>query len=108
LLIGRFSAFAKSRTSDRSQLDLSVQAVRPTERNAQRLARRQPDCGAARADAASFQCNFARVLGSGEFTNLIAAGHAGAAGRFDRLRELAIAYAFAIKVAGAAREFCTM
>jgi hypothetical protein len=27
----------------------------------------------ARADAASFQCDLARVLGSSEFTNLIAA-----------------------------------
>ena len=33
---------------------------------------------------------------------------AGAAGRFDRLREVALAYAFAIKVAGAAHEFCSM
>ena len=30
------------------------------------------------------------------------AGHGGAAGRFDRLKEVALAYAFAIEVAGAA------
>ena len=30
------------------------------------------------------------------------AGHGGAAGRFDRLKEVALAYAFAIKVAGRA------
>ena len=29
------------------------------------------------------------------------AGHGGAAGRFDRLKEVALAYAFAIEVAGA-------
>jgi oligopeptidase B len=30
------------------------------------------------------------------------AGHGGAAGRFDRLKEVALGYAFAIDVAGAA------
>ena len=36
------------------------------------------------------------------FRTNLDAGHVGAAGRFDRLREVALAYAFAIKVAGAA------
>jgi oligopeptidase B len=46
-----------------------------------------------------------RELGTG--TNLLAlrtnmeAGHGGAAGRFDRLKEVALTYAFAIDVAGA-------
>jgi oligopeptidase B len=35
------------------------------------------------------------------FRTNLDAGHSGAAGRFDRLREVALAYAFAIKVAGA-------
>jgi len=46
-----------------------------------------------------------RELSTG--TNLIAlrtnmeAGHGGAAGRFDRLKEVALSYAFAIDIAGA-------
>ena len=46
-----------------------------------------------------------RTLSTGK--NLIAlrtnmdAGHGGAAGRFDRLKEVALSYAFAIDVAGA-------
>jgi hypothetical protein len=53
------------------------------------------------------QLNGSRGCGRAD-DNLIAfrtnldAGHAGAAGRFDRLREVALAYAFAIKIARAA------
>jgi oligopeptidase B len=38
------------------------------------------------------------------FRTNLDAGHAGAPGRFDRLREVALAYAFAIKVVGAAHD----
>ena len=43
------------------------------------------------------------------FRTNLDAGHAGAAGRFDRLGDVALAYAFAIEVAGAARmRLCSM
>ncbi len=42
------------------------------------------------------------------FRTNLDAGHAGAAGRFDRLKEVALAYAFAIKVAGANYESFSM
>jgi oligopeptidase B len=42
------------------------------------------------------------------FRTNMEAGHAGAAGRFDRLKEVALTYAFAIKVTGANSEWRTV